>query len=313
MQKEGRLVAGAEEPVMPKPTTNIIPGGMTRLELLNGHLELYDRIRDWDAWAERMIGYINSIERRPAVQLSGEAAMRQRRRQRLGRLLGRMEKGPGNLLLEGLYRLARLRPQARTRALSVLEPKARKAILRVIRRAMEHAPWMFPDTLGPLIIMQLRQVELLRQGRLAMLRQIEMESAPGFQLRLAESAEVIPENFPAAYKKLFPDVYNRVMEGLQDKNRVEEVLIEIFTQFVMRWGATLEELQEYHISDVEATCDAVIAEDNRHPDKGLVTLGPAVSGDFRKTKLPEEVLHSVEQELRLRPGREEGAYAHVGA
>jgi radical SAM superfamily enzyme YgiQ (UPF0313 family) len=313
MQKEGRLVAGAEEPVMPKPTTNIIPGGMTRLELLKGHLELYDRIRDWDAWAERIIGYLNSIERRPAVELSPEAAMRQRRRERLGRLLGRMEKGPGNLLLEGLYRLARLRRQARTRALTILEPKARKAILRVIRRAMEHAPWMFPDTLGPLIIMQLRQVELLRQGRPAMLRQIEIESAPGFELKLAESAEVIPENFPAAYKKLFPDVYNRVVEGLQDKNRVEEVLIEIFTQFVMRWGATLDELQEYQISDVEATCDAVIAEENRHPRTGLVTLGPAVSGDFRKTKLPEEVLHSVEQELRLRPGREEAAYAHVGA
>jgi hypothetical protein len=83
---------------------------------------------------------------------------------------------------------------------------------------------------------------------------------------------------------------------------VEEALIEIFTQFVMRWGATLDELAEYHVSDMEATCDAVIAEENRHPHTALVTLGPAVSGDFRKTKLPEEVLHSVEQELRLRRG-----------
>ncbi|HLI86474.1 MAG TPA: radical SAM protein [Bryobacteraceae bacterium] len=312
MQKEGRLVAGAEEPVMPKPTTNIIPGGMTRLELLKGHLQLYDRIRDWDAWAERMIGYIGSIERKPAVQLSPEAAARQRRRERLGRILARMEKGPGNLLLETLYRLAKARPQARTRALSVLEPKARKAILRVIRCAMEHAPWMFPETLGPLIIMQLRQVELLRQGRPAMLRQIELESAPGFQLTLAESAEVIPENFPEAYKKLFPDVYQRVVEGLRDKNRIEEVLIEIFTQFVMRWGASLNALEEYHISDIEATCDAVLAEENSHPHTGLVTLGPPPSADFRKTKLPEEVLHSVEQELRLRPGRQEATYAHAG-
>jgi hypothetical protein len=37
-------------------------------------------------------------------------------------------------------------------------------------------------------------------------------------LRLAESVEVIPENFPAAYKKLFQDVYNRVVERLRKKS-----------------------------------------------------------------------------------------------
>jgi radical SAM superfamily enzyme YgiQ (UPF0313 family) len=311
MQKEGRLVAGEEEPVMPKPTTNIIPAGMTRLQLLKGHLELYDRIRDWDAWAERMKAYISSIERKPSFELSPEAAAKQRRRERLGRLLGSLATGPGNLLLGGVYQLLRLSDNRR--GLTALEPKARKAILGVIRHTMKHAPWMFPDTLGPLLIMQLRQVELLRQGRPLMIKQIEEESSPNFHLELADSMEVIPENFPAAYKKIFPDIYQRVMVNLIDKSRAEEVLIEIFTQFVSRWSSTLDQFQDYHVADLEATCDAVVAEENHHPQKGLVTLGPPLSADFRKSKLPEEVLHSVEQELRMRPSREDEVLAHAGA
>jgi len=93
---------------------------------------------------------------------------------------------------------------------------------------------------------------------------------------------------------------------------VEEVLIAIFTQFISRWGVQLDRLEDYHVEDLEATCDAVVSEDNRHAHKGLVMLGPGVDGDFRKTKLPEEILHSVEQELRLRPGREDETLAHAG-
>jgi hypothetical protein len=312
MQKEGRLVSGAEEPVMPKPNTNIIPGGMTRLELLKGHLKLYEQIRDWDAWADRITGYISLIRRAPKVTLAPHEARKQRRRERLGRLLGKMQTGPGNALLGGVRWLLSLNPRRQGRGLMALEPKARKAILRVIAHAVDHAPWMFPETIGPLIVMQLRQVELLRQGRPAMIRQIELESTPGFQLEYAESYFVIPETFAVSYKKIFPEVHARVQQALTDKTRVEEALITIFTQFLERWGGSLEHLEDYHTADLESTCDAVIADENRHPHTGLVMLGPAASADWRKSKLPEEILHSVEQELRLRPGRADEQVAHAG-
>jgi hypothetical protein len=313
MQKEGRLVAGTEEPVMPKPNTNIIPGGMTRLELLKGHLSLYERIRDWDAWADRLIGYMSSVNRKPNMKLSPEAARRQRRAERLGRILGKMQTGPGNALLGFLRWLVSLNPKDRSRGMLALEPKARKAILRVIQYSVNHTPWMFPETLTPLIIMQLRQVELLRQGRPAMIRQIELESSPDFQLVYAESSFVIPETFAAAYKKIFPEIHARVEKALANKTRVEEALIDIFTQFLSRWGASVERLEDYHLADLESTCDAVIADENRHPHTGLVMLGPPANADWRKSKLPEEILHSVEQELRMRPGREDETLAHVGA
>jgi radical SAM superfamily enzyme YgiQ (UPF0313 family) len=312
MQKEGRLLEGAEEPVMPKPNTNIIPGGMTRLELLKGHLALYDRIRDWDNWAERIKGYISGIERHRKPVLSPAEAEKRKRMERLGWIVGRMDGIAGDVVLGFVRWLASLRPAGSRRSLTALEPKARKAVARVVRHSMEHAPWMFPELIGPLIIMQLRQVELLRQGRPLMLKQIELESSPGYQIKLAESSFVIPDEFTAVYKRVFPDIYNRVLEKLNTKSRVEEVLIEIFTQFVSRWSANLDRIEDYHLADLEVTCDAVIAEDNKHAHSGLVTLGPGTAGDFRKTKLPEEILHNVEQELRLRPGREDQELAHVG-
>jgi hypothetical protein len=293
MRREGRLLAGDEEPVMPKPTTNIIPGGMTRLELLKGHLELYDRLRGWDAWAERMIGFVSQIRCKPAIRLSGEAARRQRRRERLGQLLGRMERGPGDWLLAWVYRLLRLRAGGRTRGLIALEPKARKAILRVIRHTIQRAPWMFPETLGPLIIMQLRQVELLRQGRPLMVEQIERERAPGFEPQLAGSGEVIPENFPAVFQSQFGQVYARVAAQLEDQSRIEEALIEIFVRLLL--GG-----EQVSLDGLESVSSSVIAECNRQPRNGLVALGPRPSADFRKSKLPEEILHGVEQKLRLR-------------
>lgn len=312
MQKEGRLLTGAEEPVMPKPNTNIIPSGMTRLELLKGHLQLYDRIRDWDAWADRVTGFIRNVKRHPDVKLAPEEARKQKRAERLGKLLGKMQSGPGDWALGLFHGLIQLAPKGRGRGLMLFEKKARRAILRVIEAAVEHTPWMFPEVIGPLIVMQLRQVELLRQGRPAMVRQIELESSPAYQLTFAESSVIIPEGFAPSYKKVFPEIYERVQKGLVNQTRIEETLIEIFTQFLSRWGAQLDNMQDYHQADLESTCDAVIAEENRHPHTGLVMLGPPSTNDFRKSKLPDEVLHSVEQELRLRPGREDTELAHAG-
>jgi PHP family Zn ribbon phosphoesterase len=171
---------------------------------------------------------------------------------------------------------------------------------------------MFPEVIGPLIIMQIRQVELLKQGRPLMLKQIELESAPGYELKPAEASFVVPDAFAAAYKKVFPGIFTRVQQTLNNKARVEEVLIAIFKQFIERWGVQLERLEDYHVEDLDVMCDAAVAEDNRHSHTGLVMLGPGVDGDFRRTKLPEEILHSVEQELRLRPGRADETFAHAG-
>ena len=101
---------------------------------------------------------------------------------------------------------------------------------------------------------------------------------------------------------------SRELQGqreLADKDRLEEVLIEIFAEFIQRWGTEFGEFQEHHLMDLNATCTELIAGSNRRPVSNLVHLAPPATDDFKKNKLPEEILHSVEQELRL--GRPESS------
>jgi hypothetical protein len=287
--------------------------GMTRVDLLKGHLALHEKIRDWDNFVARVKGLVtNSAKRRPKVKLTELDIRRQKWARRLVKpLLGR----PSKVVLGSIqWLLKRTARSSAQRLRAALDPRASKAILDIVQHTIEHAPWMWPGKIVPLIAMQLRQIELLHKARPTMLEQIERESSPGFQLQFAERVIVIPEAFNATYKKLFPDFYSRVQEQLNNKTRVEEALIEIFTQFLTRWGGNLDRLEDYQHADLEATCDAVIADENRHPHIGLVTLGPLSTSDFRKSKLPEEILHSVEQELRLRPGRgKDEVLVHAGA
>jgi hypothetical protein len=187
----------------------------------------------------------------------------------------------------------------------VLQPQVRNSMFEVIDYAMKHAPWMFPERIAPLLFMQLRLAEKLRQAKPGMLQQIELESTEGHELEFADATVVISETFTPAFKKIFPEVYSRVQRELADKDRLEEVLIEIFADFIQRWGTEFGEFQEHHLMDLNATCTEIVAGSNRRPVSNLVHLAPPATDDFKKNKLPEEILHSVEQELRL--GRPESS------
>jgi hypothetical protein len=299
---------------MPKRNTNLIPAGMTRLQLLEGHLALHERIRDWDNFAARVKGYISGVKWHRQDQLSKEETLRRRRVERLGKFLAALRGRTGDLVLGGLFSIVRNSPRRRGQRLAILlEPKARKAILDIIAHAMEHAPHLFPDRVGPLIVMQFRQRELLKHARPLMLEQIEMESAAGLKLEAAEESFVVAEKFNAPYKALFPDIYKRVQEGLTNKTLVEEALIEIFTEFLSQWGTDWSQVEDYHRTELEALCDAAVATRNRAPLTGFVRVGPLSSDNFKITKLPEEILHCVEQELRLRQRPKEAAIPHAAA
>jgi radical SAM superfamily enzyme YgiQ (UPF0313 family) len=308
LQREGRLVDGPEDPIVPRANTNVIPLGMSRSELLNGHFALHHKVRDWDNWAVRMHGLIAEANRQPKMKPIKQNV---RLRKIVKAVLPFLRSRVGDALLGLLHSVAKKRPMAAV----ALSPKGRRTLLDVLQHCMDHAPWMFPDTIGPILALQCRQLELLRQARPRLLAEIEKESAPGYQPPLVESPICIPVAFWGPYMKVFPDIYERVEKGLNDRNRIEEILIQVFTQFLTRWGTGLEDLEDYHLEDLYATCDTLVSEDNRHPHKGLVTLSPRPTADFRRSKLPDEILHSVEQELRLKPRLEEveSNAVHAGA
>jgi radical SAM superfamily enzyme YgiQ (UPF0313 family) len=312
LQREGRLVDGPEDPIVPRANTNVIPMGMSRAELLKGHFALHHRVRNWDNWAIRMKGLISNAKRPPKVTPNKKEL---RQRKFVKAIVPFLRSPIGDALLGMMELLVKASPRSRQMGRALFSKKARRTLLDVVQHCVDTAPWMFPGTIGPILALQLRQVELLRHAVPRLKEEIEKESAPGYQPKLVEAPICVPMSFWGPYMKVFPDVYARVEKALHDKNRIEEVLIETFTQFLQRWGTGLEALKDFHLEDLYATCDHLVGEENRHPRTGLVTLSPRPTADFRRSKLPEEVLHSVEQELRLRPWREEAPEQamHAGA
>ncbi|MBI1927575.1 radical SAM protein [Candidatus Poribacteria bacterium] len=265
LQKEGRLLTGDDDPVMPRTTTNIIPKGMTRVELFKGYLELHEKIRNWDNLAARVKGFISGIKRQPNVKPVQQA------------------RDP-ELLKEFLF--------------SVLEDEARYPVFSIIQHTREHAPFMLPRVIR-IIFMHLRQVSLLERVRVAIPKQIELESSPDFKPEFAQISFVLPESFKEPYKKIFPDIYTRVYQGLTDKSQVEESLIEIFTDFLTRWGNTFEQFEDYHQDYLDEICADVIAKGKGVFQIATLTQGDEEIPDIRKTKLADEILHCVEQEMRV--------------
>src|SRR5262249_22370267 len=158
-------------------------------ELLKGHLRLHEKIRDWDNFAARVKGFVSNVKVPRQVRRTPEEAQRRKRVERFGRFLGKLRGTSGTILLGTLSGALRALG-AGEHVQTLMEPKARKAILDIIAHTMEHAPWMFPEFVAPLIVMHLRQVELLNHGRPLMLKQIEVEIAEGTKYEFAANSFV---------------------------------------------------------------------------------------------------------------------------
>ena len=60
---EGELFEGDYYPA--QYAANILPAGMTRIELMEGYLELLERLYSWEAFAARMKGFVSLVQRPP--------------------------------------------------------------------------------------------------------------------------------------------------------------------------------------------------------------------------------------------------------
>jgi radical SAM superfamily enzyme YgiQ (UPF0313 family) len=377
MLAEGRLLAGDDDPIrrpnaerflMPTANTNIIPAGMSRIELFQGYLGLHERIRDWGNFSARMKGFVSNMKRPPQtgqseqettperiirfvdvlasmddqsqtavmeilqytantapaafVQVIARLVIRLRYRALVNRIRGWVGLSNRNVnwdvvgprIKRAVSRAARRGTAASDRVermgkfiAAIAEPETRKAFIDIIQHTKATAPYMLSRVLR-LLVMQLRQREMLARVRPLIVKRIELEMTPGFQLEFAhENLTEIPASFKSWYKTVFPGVYQNVYQNLADKSRAEEALIQVFTKFLTRWQDSLDRFEEHHVTDLEATWADIVEKENteRKPSLAIVT-GPA---DFKKTRLPDEVLRVVQNELR----RGRGAAVLAGA
>ena len=280
LHKEGRVVQRRilqSTTSTDEPLTNIIPKQMTRVELLSGYRDLVQRIREWRNFEARVKGMISQVSRRPNLKR---------------------------------------RPFPWERALKFLwymffhaDRDARGTTLRLLYFTFRRAPYMMVKVTA-MIARQYVEVAQLPNHLARIDEQIRLETKEGTQLERIPKVFFVPDGFRKPYKDLFPDLYRRVFQGLANKSRTHDALVEAIYDFLTRWGDSFQEFEDYHRNFLYEICDRTIVKENdrlvagARGDVGAKQL-PDEMADLseretamRLSRLADEVLHFVEQEMR---------------
>jgi len=105
---------------------------------------------------------------------------------------------------------------------------------------------------------------------------------------------------------LFPQLYERIHQGLNDKSRAEDALVEVTYDFLARWGPSFKEFEEHHRIFLNELCDRTVASENSVARAGGSRRAEIFSeeklsrnqADHRLKRLADDVLRCVEQDLR---------------
>jgi radical SAM family protein/uncharacterized protein DUF4070 len=281
LHKEGRVVQFWEDGAKPlsdtRAWTNILPKQMTRRELMSGYLSLVERLRDWRHFEARVKGMIALIRRQPEVKLR--------------RTSWEQSLGVFKFVLEGM------------------DQEARQSTIRLLLYTRQQAPFMLGKVVGLIMrqYLEAAEVPFLRETIEA---QIRLESGEEFKLLREPTVFFVPEAFKKPYKDIFPGLYQRVYEGLIDKSRTHDALVEVIYDFLTRWGLTFDQFEGHHRTFISEICDRTIAKENDNlragagekiepgevPERIATLSGDQTSIWLRR--LGDEVLRTVEQDLR---------------
>lgn len=215
--------------------TNIIPKQMSRLELYQGYRWLLDKVYSWDAFAERICGF---------VTLAKDA----------------------NVVDQPIS----VDPRQLSRSLD-LDAAATLAVERMIEHTAATAPQMMKRAKD--LIVQFGQYYGTIRDTIADLdANIERELEGNMVLVLDDRAPPLPVRFRDDLNKVLPRVHRRIYVHLKDKSYVAEALTEVFVEFLLRLGEGFDNFQEYHFTLLEELCDRNCAKFNDVPAVDFVPL-----------------------------------------
>jgi radical SAM superfamily enzyme YgiQ (UPF0313 family) len=267
LRKEGRIITDEKHDVYANlhgSNTNIIPKGMTRMELFSGYLTMMEKLMKWSSFEERVKRFISGVIRQPKLQPKGK-----------------------KLSFKNKLKLFKY-------FFFSLDREARKSILRIIKYTRRNAPFLM-GKIRTIIVMRLSLLKMLDQGCKTMRNRMELEKSEGFRLNIDQSKILIPQSFEEHYREIFPEIYQKVSDGLKDKSRIDVALVKIFTDFVVRWSDTLDFFNEQHEFFLSELTDRIIAEEScEEPQSNDQIIEKPINAE-----LIDEVLKAVEQELRV--------------
>jgi radical SAM superfamily enzyme YgiQ (UPF0313 family) len=267
LRQDGRMLDWtkmAAQNTNPNRTTNIVPGGMSRVDLMRGFRDLQLRLHSWEKFGERLKGMISLVKRKPNVV---EDPMPVEELRMLGE---------------------RLR----------VGPEGSRVIAEIFDHVERSAPFLW-RRIRSFIGTEAVYIDALPEVLRGIDEQIRREETGEVVVELDDGKLGIPKAFRENYhKKIFPAVYGRAYQVLDDESKLPEVLLDVLVDFIVRWGDELREVEEYHLRMLEQISDRSCARANGVAPE---TFLPEISDDAVIAKPPryfeDEILKGVGQEL----------------
>ncbi len=273
LQRENRVVdVSSIYSDSPKVVSNVIPKGMTRVEMLEGYRDLLKSARSWESVKKRTIAFVSSVTRRPKVTPPSEAV----RQERLARL------------------------ESAKQMIEVLPKDTRAAITEVVMHTFATAPYLM-ETVSSLLMQQFMDSTLIPYHSEIIQRQIDQTNSGELKLDRDKSAGMIPKGFKTALRDVMPQVYGRLEGELNNKTVIPEAIVDVFKDFLIRWSAHFERFEDYHEAYLGELCDRHIERWNGNGNGSTNGNGhgKVVTGkEVQSSKFITAMLVAVEQDLR---------------
>lgn len=247
-------------------TTNILPRNLTRTELHAGYLRLIAKVYAWENFAQRYKNFIMNIKRKPHVPKQKTEWKR-------------------------IIRFIRF--------LFGVDSATRRCIIDLLRFTWKHAPFMMPRVIGIII----RQYGYAARPQLkeAVQKQVDNDTAGEQALEIDDTEPFVTDQFAEAYQKVFPAIFEDVSHNLLDKARIEEVLVDIFTQFIANAKSSLQTLSDAQREELVSLAAQIIRQNNEASGRlpGDIQSGRTGKIESNMKSLSSQILKAVEQNLLL--------------
>jgi len=271
LQREGRIIDVRDEYYEdPQSTTNIIPKRMTRVELMRGVMGLWERINDWQNFAARVRIMLDGVTYRPDRPVPAEVPSDQ----------------------AALF----------IKFVMMLDAEAQAVIFELMAEVNQKAPWL-KEAAAFMILWNAGTKSGTQRMAGFLEERIALESSEGFELPIVKRKPLIPDGFQEKIRRdAFPQTLHWLVERLDDVRLVPNGLIQVWRDFLIRWGETFTTLEDYHLEHLSELCDKTSerAKAGQLADGGIQAKVDHLT-DQQMRQFAGEILVAVEQDLRGEP------------
>ncbi len=273
LKRQGRLVTYQDEQWKDRMDvlTNIVPKSMSRIELMQGIAEYWEKSTDPLHYMGRAIGFIKGVRRFPKVQ-----------RPKFRALLPYLQ-----MMLRMFWYY-----------LFEVSAAHRKAFFAIVRTARKHAPGLLPNLMFLHTCFMINHKRAVSAAALARKRAAWENEHPD-QIKAVDRSLPVPQKVRDRATELVSAAYAHVRKHIADRETLYRIVTKAMVDYVDRFGASFKTFDEDQQSHLSESCDRILAGPLNLPGGKPGGSGKELPADRPPPGFPREILDAVDQTIRI--------------